>query len=116
MRQAFPIVISGPSGVGKSTITQMLLADDPLLSYSVSVTTRPPRPGETDGEHYEFVQDDEFADLVASGELAEWACVHGGCIWNCFVPIVVILVLVVQTLIEAQCGHVHQSLPAIAPA
>lgn len=77
MRQAFPIVVSGPSGVGKSTITQLLLADDPLLSYSVSVTTRPPRPGETDGEHYEFVEDDEFADLVASGELAEWACVHG---------------------------------------
>ena len=77
MRQAFPIVISGPSGVGKTTITRRLLAGDPLLSYSVSVTTRPPRPGETDGEHYEFVPEEEFAELVAMEELAEWACVHG---------------------------------------
>ncbi len=77
MRQAFPIVISGPSGVGKTTITLELLAGDPLLSYSVSVTTRPPRRGETDGEHYEFVSEDEFADLVAAGALAEYACVHG---------------------------------------
>ncbi len=77
MRNAFPIVISGPSGVGKTTITRSLLESDPLLAYSVSVTTRPPRPGETDGEHYEFVSEDEFADLVAAGELAEWACVHG---------------------------------------
>lgn len=76
MRHAFPIVISGPSGVGKSTITQKLLASDSLLSYSVSVTTRPPRRGETDGEHYEFVSEDEFAGLIAAGELAEWACVH----------------------------------------
>jgi len=77
VRQAFPIVISGPSGVGKTTITRRLLAGDPLLSYSVSVTTRPPRPGETDGEHYEFVPEEEFAELVAMEELAEWACVHG---------------------------------------
>ena len=77
MRQAFPIVISGPSGVGKTTITLELLASDPLLSYSVSVTTRPMRRGETDGEHYEFVSEDEFADLVAAGALAEYACVHG---------------------------------------
>jgi len=77
VRQAFPIVISGPSGVGKTTITRELLASDPLLSYSVSVTTRPPRRGETDGEHYEFVSESEFADLVAAGELAEHALVHG---------------------------------------
>ncbi len=77
MRQAFPIVISGPSGVGKTTVTRELLASDPLLSYSVSVTTRPPRRGETDGEHYEFVSEEEFADLVAAGELAEYALVHG---------------------------------------
>ncbi|MCD4690034.1 guanylate kinase [bacterium] len=77
MRTAFPIVISGPSGVGKSTIARVLLERDRLLAYSVSVTTRPPRRGETNGEHYEFVSEDEFAEFVAAGELAEWACVHG---------------------------------------
>jgi guanylate kinase len=55
----------------------MLLVDDGVLSYSVSVTTRPPRRGETDGVHYEFVGDEEFDRLVESGVLAEWAVVHG---------------------------------------
>ncbi len=77
MRKGFPIVVSGPSGVGKSTICRMLLADDEAVSYSVSVTTRPPRRGETDGVHYEFVGDEEFDRLVGSDVLAEWAIVHG---------------------------------------
>ena len=76
-RRAFPIVISGPSGSGKTTICQRILADDPLAAYSVSVTTRPPRPGEVDGDHYEFVTEGEFDALVADGALAEWAVVHG---------------------------------------
>jgi len=76
-RIAFPIVISGPSGSGKTTICQRILASDPLTAYSVSVTTRPPRPGEVDGDHYEFVGDGEFDVLIADGKLAEWAVVHG---------------------------------------
>ena len=75
-RKAFPIVISGPSGAGKTTVCRRILEQDPLTSYSVSVTTRPPRPGETNLEHYEFVTEDEFDGLVASCLLAEWAVVH----------------------------------------
>ncbi len=75
-RKAFPIVISGPSGTGKTTVCQRILAQDALTSYSVSVTTRPPRPGEENLRHYEFVADDEFDELVAAGALAEWAVVH----------------------------------------
>lgn len=76
-RKAFPIVVSGPSGVGKSTITRRILGEDPLTAYSISVTTRPPRPNEAHRKHYEFVSDDAFDRLIASGELAEWAEVHG---------------------------------------
>jgi guanylate kinase len=76
-RSGFPIVVSGPSGVGKTTIVKRVMERDPLISYSVSVTTRPPRIGETSGEHYEFVSDETFDALVEDGALAEWAVVHG---------------------------------------
>ena len=75
-RTAFPIVISGPSGVGKSTIARSILAEDPMTTYSVSVTTRRPRVGEENRLHYEFVTDEGFDELVRAGELAEWAVVH----------------------------------------
>ena len=73
---AFPIVVSGPSGVGKSTIAQRVLEEDPLTAYSVSVTTRPPRHNEEHRSHYEFVSDERFDELIEAGELAEWAVVH----------------------------------------
>ncbi len=76
-RTAFPIVVSGPSGVGKSTIARRVLDEDPLTAYSVSVTTRPARHNEKDRAHYEFVSDERFDELVEAGELAEWAVVHG---------------------------------------
>jgi len=66
-------VLSSPSGAGKSTIARMLLASDPDIAMSVSVTTRPPRPGEIDGEHYHFVDVARFKEMVADGELLEWA-------------------------------------------
>ena len=75
-RTAFPIVVSGPSGVGKSTIARRVLAEDPRTSYSVSVTTRPRRRGEENNEHYEFVSDAGFDELIREGALAEWAVVH----------------------------------------
>jgi guanylate kinase len=66
-------VLSGPSGVGKSTVVAELSRICPQIWISVSVTTRPPRPGEVDGREYRFVDDSEFDRLVASGELLEWA-------------------------------------------
>jgi guanylate kinase len=71
------VVISGPSGVGKDTIIQRLLALDPNLTYSVSATTRAPRPGEVDGVHYRFVSRQKFDELVAKGHFLEHASYNG---------------------------------------
>lgn len=70
------IVISGPSGVGKDTVTRRLFELAPDLKYSVSYTTRPRRSGEVDGKSYSFVSEDEFQRLVDAGEFLEWAQVH----------------------------------------
>ena len=67
------VVVSGPSGVGKSSVVQKVLELAPEVWLSVSATTRRPRPGEVDGEHYFFVSDDEFDRLIDDGELLEWA-------------------------------------------
>ncbi|MGK5529234.1 guanylate kinase [Streptomyces sp. URMC 129] len=66
-------VLSGPSGVGKSTVVAHLRKAHPEVWLSVSATTRKPRPGERHGVHYFFVDDKEFDKLVANGELLEWA-------------------------------------------
>jgi guanylate kinase len=66
-------VLSGPSGVGKSTVVARMRETCPLIWQSVSVTTRPPRPGETEGREYYFVSDSQFDALVEAGELLEWA-------------------------------------------
>ncbi|WP_071189581.1 guanylate kinase [Trichormus sp. NMC-1] len=67
------IVLTGPSGVGKGTLMQALLQRHPELYYSVSVTTRSPRPGETNGKNYYFISRSKFEQLVAQGEFLEWA-------------------------------------------
>ena len=71
------VVLSGPSGVGKSTVVKALRARHPEVWLSVSATTRRPRPGEADGIHYHFVSEAEFDRMAAAGELLEWAVVHG---------------------------------------
>src|SRR5436189_6188371 len=76
-RRGLLIVLSSPSGAGKSTISRMLLAADPEVTMSVSATTRPKRPGEVEGADYHFVDDPEFDRLVAAGEFVEWAPVFG---------------------------------------
>lgn len=71
------IVISGPSGVGKGTICEALLKGDPRLRMSVSATTRAPRPGEVDGQHYHFVTRDAFEEMIRADELLEYMDVFG---------------------------------------
>ncbi|MFD4033843.1 guanylate kinase [Streptomyces sp. NPDC058637] len=66
-------VLSGPSGVGKSTVVAHMRKVHPEVWLSVSATTRRPRPGERNGVHYFFVDDEEFDKLIANGELLEWA-------------------------------------------
>jgi guanylate kinase len=72
------IVLAGPSGVGKTSVVDGLRAALPGLYFSVSATTRAPRAGEVDGRDYRFVGPAGFDDLVAHGELLEWAEIHGG--------------------------------------
>lgn len=77
-RRGLMVVISSPSGAGKSTIARLLLEDPKMkLSLSISVTTRQRRPSEIDGVHYHFITPREFERLRESDELIEWAEVHG---------------------------------------
>ena len=72
----FPIVLSAPSGAGKTTIYKRLMAERKDIGYSVSCTTRPPRAGEVDGVDYHFLSPEEFERRRAAGEFAESATVH----------------------------------------
>jgi len=74
---AFPIVVSGASGAGKTTLCHNLIAREERLVFSVSATTRPARGTEKHGEDYFFVSGEEFERMKAAGELVEWAGVHG---------------------------------------
>jgi guanylate kinase len=76
-RRGLMLILSSPSGAGKTTITRMLLAHDPYIRLSVSVTTRPIRPDEVDGRDYHFVDEPTFERMIANGELMEWAYVFG---------------------------------------
>ncbi len=76
-RRGLMLVLSSPSGAGKSTIARNLLRDDPELSLSVSVTTRPRRGSEIDGKDYHFIDEREFVRMREDGRLLEWAEVHG---------------------------------------
>jgi len=72
------VVLAGPSAVGKSTVVSRLRDDVPNLYFSVSMTTRAPRPGEVDGKDYFFVTADDFQQRIDQGEMLEWADIHGG--------------------------------------
>jgi len=70
-------IVAAPSGAGKSSIVNAVLARDPNICLSISFTSRKPRPGERHAEHYHFVSKDEFEGMVAAGDLFEHALVHG---------------------------------------
>jgi len=76
-RRGLLLVLSSPSGAGKTTLAAHLIASDPSLRMSVSVTTRAPRAGEVDGKDYSFIDAAEFERRNRAGELIEWAEVHG---------------------------------------
>jgi guanylate kinase len=76
-RRGVCLVIAAPSGAGKTAIADALLATEPDLHRSISVTTRPPRPGEVEGEHYHFRDQAAFDRMVADNALLEWARVLG---------------------------------------
>lgn len=70
------LVLAGPTAVGKGTVSEFIRQNYPEVMFSVSATTRKPRPGEVDGVHYYFVDDAEFDRLLDAGEFLEWAVVH----------------------------------------
>ncbi|MFH1762912.1 MAG: guanylate kinase [Gemmatimonadota bacterium] len=75
--EARPVVLSAPSGAGKTTIARALVDREDDFAFSVSATTRPPRKSEVQGVDYWFISEAEFLKLVEGGEFAEWARVHG---------------------------------------
>lgn len=77
MDSAFPLVIAAPSGTGKTTLARALVDRHDDIVFSISVTTREPRPREEGGKDYRFVDDAEFVRMIEDHELLEWAVVHG---------------------------------------
>ena len=75
-RRSRLVVLAGPTAVGKGSVAAAVRERHPEVWISVSVTTRPPRPGEQEGVHYFFVSDEEFDAMVERGDLLEWAVVH----------------------------------------
>jgi guanylate kinase len=76
-RRGLMLVLSSPSGAGKTTLSRLLLDADRSIELSISVTTRPRRPGEVGGRHYHFISADRFKSMIRSGDLLEWAEVFG---------------------------------------
>ena len=78
-RAGVALVLCAPSGTGKTTLAHRLVREFSRFTFSISVTTRPPRPGEVEGKDYHFVTDEAFHALREHGHFAEWAEVHGNC-------------------------------------
>jgi len=90
-RRGLMLVLSSPSGAGKTTLSRMLLAHDRSIELSVSVTTRPRRRGEVDGRDYHFIDPRQFDAMVKRGELLEWAEVFGNCYGTPRAPVEAVL-------------------------
>ena len=115
-RTARLLVLSGPSGVGKSTVVSHLRAHHPEIWHSVSVTTRRPRPGEVNNLHYLFTDDDGFDRLVASGELLEWAVFAGNRYGTPRRPVLDRIAAGVPTLLEIDLQGARQVRTAMPDA
>lgn len=87
MKKGQLIVMTGPSGVGKGTLVRSLLKQHPDLNLSISVTTRSPRPGEVNGREYYFVDRHQFNEMIANGELLEWAEFAGNYYGTPLIPV-----------------------------
>jgi guanylate kinase len=101
-------VLSGPSGVGKSTVVQVMRQRCPQVWLSISVTTRRPRPGEVDGREYHFVSQQRFTELAESGELLEWAQFAGNCYGTPREPVAAKLAAGIPTLLEIDVAGARQ--------
>jgi guanylate kinase len=117
------LVVSGPGGVGKGTVVAELARRRPDVAVSVSATTRPPRPGEVDGEHYRFLSEDDFDALIAAGGLLEWAEFNGrryGTPWSSIVEALasggqVVLEIEIQGARQVRARHPEAVLVFLEP-
>lgn len=109
-------VLSGPSGVGKSTVIRAIRRGHPEVWSSVSVTTRKPRPGEVHGRDYYFVGEAEFGEMVAAGRLLEWARFAGNCYGTPLERLAEQLRAEVPTLLEVDVAGARQVRRAVPGA
>jgi guanylate kinase len=108
MREGLLLVLSGPSGVGKGTVNRHLMTLKPLLKLSVSMTTRPPRPGEVEGQDYYFAGRSQFNRLIREDAFLEWAKVHGYLYGTRRETVVETLARGVDLLLEIDVQGAHQ--------
>jgi guanylate kinase len=108
------MVVSAPSGGGKTTLCRRLLAEDPRFTYSISCTTRPPRPGEVDGRDYHFLTPAAFQERLAAGGFLEWATVHGNLYGTPAAPIVEALTAGRDVMLDIDVQGAAQILARIA--